>query len=269
MTEWVKKVSSKTNKPYFFNAATNKSFFTNDDLASLPTPWGFTWGPDKALLYVDLTTMKTQAEPPQGGGKKRKLDDAATSSSSSSSSGTVANAAVAYGIPAEVQGTATKQDTNAHHTHTEVDYIKRFTPLPVPVIGQPDEFTKQGITEKNMWNNLDLQVTETLRKTFKDYKVYDAQGVGVKFQAGVNPLEGMTLHNHIKRNNFRYCCEIGCAYGTSAQYMCQAFKDLGFTGGVGPNKAQLVSVDPYQDTQWKGIGALNVERAGLKEYVPP
>ena len=103
---------------------------------------------------------------------------------------------------------------------------------------------------------------QVLRNTFSSYKVFDAAGNGIKFQAGVNPLEGMTLHNHIKRNRYRYCCEIGCAYGTSAQYMCQAFKDLGFTG----QQAQLVSVDPYQDTQWKGIGALNVKRAGLGEF---
>jgi len=155
MSSWTRKISSKTQKPYYFDCATNKSFFTKDTLPSL---WGFFWDDDKALVYINLTTMETTSvEPPPetdspSSSKKRKVDCSSASTSSSAST--------AYGIPSESMGTATQQDTSKHHTATEVDYIKRFTKLPDPVLLGPDEFKKAGITEQNMWGNMDIQITE-------------------------------------------------------------------------------------------------------------
>jgi predicted O-methyltransferase YrrM len=50
--------------------------------------------------------------------------------------------------------------------------------------------------------------------------------------------------------------EIGMAYGTSTLAILSALSRLGPDGS-------LLSVDPGQSTDWKGVGTLNVARAGL------
>ena len=37
-------------------------------------------------------------------------------------------------------------------------------------------------------------------------------------------------------------------------------------GQAAQGPCQLVSIDPFQSTQWEGIGRLNVQRAGLGEF---
>ena len=53
------------------------------------------------------------------------------------------------------------------------------------------------------------------------------EGEKIKYHSGVNPIEGKHLYNCVFDNKMERCMEIGCAFGTSALYICTAFKDNG------------------------------------------
>ena len=135
--------------------------------------------------------------------------------------------------------------------------------LGFPVTLERSFYRKNGLTDKNMWSHRFAQVNPVLQEMFATSKVKTKAGDLIKFHAGVNPKEGFYLYSCVKDNKYRNCLEVGCAYGTSANYMCQGFKDGG-QAAQGP--CQLVSIDPFQSTQWEGIGRLNVQRAGLGEF---
>jgi predicted O-methyltransferase YrrM len=63
-----------------------------------------------------------------------------------------------------------------------------------------------------------------------------------KISSAVNSKEGLFIKNIIKTNNFIKCLEIGMANGISAFYILSNLK------------TKLISVDPYQETQWNNNG---------------
>jgi predicted O-methyltransferase YrrM len=90
---------------------------------------------------------------------------------------------------------------------------------------------------------------------------YKTQAVGVpseSIQAGVKVPEGYHLYSLVKDNKFENILEIGFAYGISALFICEALKENG--------SGKLISVDPYQSTQWKNIAVKHLEQAGLSKY---
>lgn len=78
----------------------------------------------------------------------------------------------------------------------------------------------------------------------------------------------LPLHNHVKpvfldglyrlarSINPGLIIEIGMCYGISSLVLAQALADAGTEG-------RLVSIDPYEEELWNGIGRLNIERSGL------
>ena len=90
---------------------------------------------------------------------------------------------------------------------------------------------------------------------------YKTQAIGVPqetIQAGVKVPEGYHLYSLIKDNKFENILEIGFAYGISALFICEALKENG--------SGKLISVDPYQSTQWKNIAVKHLSQAGLSKY---
>ncbi len=53
--------------------------------------------------------------------------------------------------------------------------------------------------------------------------------------------------------------EIGLAYGLTTLFVCQALSDN--------SKGFHTAIDPYQHKNYQSIGLLNIERAGLNEYL--
>jgi cephalosporin hydroxylase len=49
--------------------------------------------------------------------------------------------------------------------------------------------------------------------------------------------------------------EIGCAYGVSTLFACEALAELG-------GRSRHIVLDPFQSTQWEGFGMMNLTRAG-------
>jgi predicted O-methyltransferase YrrM len=58
----------------------------------------------------------------------------------------------------------------------------------------------------------------------------------------------------------RTSVEIGCAYGVSSLYICEALSTL-------PHPSRHTIIDPYQSAQWRGIGVKNLAAAGFRQMV--
>ncbi len=71
-------------------------------------------------------------------------------------------------------------------------------------------------------------------------KIYNKNDIE-KIEANINTLEGNYISNIIQKYKFKNCLEIGLAHGISSIYMLK-------------NKVNLISIDPYQSSQWKNQG---------------
>jgi predicted O-methyltransferase YrrM len=76
----------------------------------------------------------------------------------------------------------------------------------------------------------------------------------------IDPTEGQLLQSIIAEVQPDISVEIGCAYGVSTLYICEALAKL----------AQPVShivIDPFQQTQWRDIGRRHLAEAGFDSFV--
>jgi predicted O-methyltransferase YrrM len=72
--------------------------------------------------------------------------------------------------------------------------------------------------------------------------------------------EGMFLQRIISDVRPAVSLEIGCAYGVSTLYICEAIASLGI-------RARHIVMDPFQSTQWNGIGLRNARMAGFDSII--
>jgi len=73
----------------------------------------------------------------------------------------------------------------------------------------------------------------------------------------IDRAEGSLLQRVIADIKPRTSLEIGCAYGVSTLYICEALASL-------PHISRHIVLDPFQTTQWRGIGVKNVRDAGFE-----
>jgi len=77
--------------------------------------------------------------------------------------------------------------------------------------------------------------------------------------SSLDPEEGKFLTELIAHDlSIRRTLEIGCAFGLSALFICDAI--------AGREDASHKAIDPFQFTQWDGVGAQNVKRAGFNFF---
>jgi predicted O-methyltransferase YrrM len=76
----------------------------------------------------------------------------------------------------------------------------------------------------------------------------------------IDPAEGQLLQNIIKALQPRASVEIGCAYGVSTLYICEALTRLS-------HPARHIVIDPFQQTQWRGLGRKHLAEAGFEAHV--
>lgn len=72
-------------------------------------------------------------------------------------------------------------------------------------------------------------------------KIYDGEII-VRVHSNVNIREGEFISSMIKKHKLRNCLEIGMAFGISATYILEN------------ENTKLISIDPFQTTQWKSYG---------------
>ena len=53
--------------------------------------------------------------------------------------------------------------------------------------------------------------------------------------------------------------EVGCAYGVSSRYICEALQEV--------SAVKHIAMDPYQYSEFEGIGLANLKRAGCLDIV--
>jgi predicted O-methyltransferase YrrM len=67
------------------------------------------------------------------------------------------------------------------------------------------------------------------------------------------------LYRTVRKYQPTIAVEIGMAYGGSTLAILTALAELG-------GASTLISVDPFQTTEWSGVGIASVQRAGLGDY---
>jgi predicted O-methyltransferase YrrM len=102
-------------------------------------------------------------------------------------------------------------------------------------------------------------MTSIIEEIYKSQVVFDARGNPHPLIDHVDEAEGAFLSSFIRdRIDIAETLEVGFAYGISALHITTA--TLGRAG------AKHVAIDPFQRTDYKGIGIANLERAGIKSF---
>jgi predicted O-methyltransferase YrrM len=94
----------------------------------------------------------------------------------------------------------------------------------------------------------------------RDGSVADASGARYPIEKhGIDAVEGRFLRDFVAaRPEITRTLEIGCAYGFSSLHIASAL--------AGRPGAHHIIVDPMESTTWKGIGVINLDRAGVDFY---
>jgi predicted O-methyltransferase YrrM len=72
--------------------------------------------------------------------------------------------------------------------------------------------------------------------------------------------EGRILERLIAQTSIGTSLEVGFAYGISTLYIFDALKETG-------QLSRHIVIDPFQHSQWRGIGLRNVRMAGYEPYI--
>lgn len=86
----------------------------------------------------------------------------------------------------------------------------------------------------------------------------DAEGKEVSLSSAIFEDHAKALYKVVKDHRPEVAIEIGMAHGISTLAILSALDETG--------QGRLTSIDPNQDTDWRGEGRLAVERAGLAHY---
>jgi predicted O-methyltransferase YrrM len=86
----------------------------------------------------------------------------------------------------------------------------------------------------------------------------------------VDPDEGAWLQRIVADIQPYRSLEIGCAYGVSSLYICEELARLPArhaSAAAAPQAARHIVLDPFQTTEWRGIGIKNIRDAGYASLV--
>lgn len=98
-------------------------------------------------------------------------------------------------------------------------------------------------------------IAEVLQKRH----VVARDGTEIPIHSEISVAEGEALQRLVRELRPEVTLEIGCAFGISALYICEALAEVG-------GRRHIV-IDPHQLTHWKGAGLFTLERAGFGSLV--
>ena len=104
---------------------------------------------------------------------------------------------------------------------------------------------------------VNLPPNDILRRIYETREVLDESGRPCIAHSAISPESAWTLYQSVIRFRPVLVVETGMAYGLSTLSILTALKE-------NANGGKLISIDPYQKDSEKGIGLLNVRRAGLE-----
>jgi predicted O-methyltransferase YrrM len=95
-----------------------------------------------------------------------------------------------------------------------------------------------------------------LDRIYESGKVETADGEGIDaFPEGLPRAHAEAIERLVRERDLTSTLETGMAYGLSTLAICGVHEQRG--------EGSHVAIDPYQSRDWRGIGVLNLERAGL------
>jgi predicted O-methyltransferase YrrM len=98
-------------------------------------------------------------------------------------------------------------------------------------------------------------MNDVIEEIVRSGAVTDGQGNRFEPVSAVTLESGALLYDFIRAHQPRRTLETGMAFGMSTLFICQALED----NAAGCHAA----IDPFQESEFKSIGVLNVERAHL------
>jgi predicted O-methyltransferase YrrM len=102
-------------------------------------------------------------------------------------------------------------------------------------------------------------VNPVFAEVLEKRRVVARDGTEIPIHSEISIAEGEALQRLIRELRPEVTLEIGCAYGVSALFICEALAEVG-------GRRHIV-IDPHQLTHWKGAGLFTLERAGFASLV--
>jgi predicted O-methyltransferase YrrM len=90
-------------------------------------------------------------------------------------------------------------------------------------------------------------------------RVQTRDGSVVSLDSEISVAEGTALQGFIHACRPRVTLEVGCAFGISTLFICEALAEVG--------GQKHIVIDPHQEHGWKGLGLYSSERAGFRSLV--
>jgi len=84
-------------------------------------------------------------------------------------------------------------------------------------------------------------------------------GSTIALDYNISTEEGEAIQRLIREIRPRVTLEVGCAYGVSTLFICEALAEVG--------GERHIVIDPVQDEGWNGIGLHNAKRAGFGDLI--
>jgi predicted O-methyltransferase YrrM len=100
---------------------------------------------------------------------------------------------------------------------------------------------------------------DLLDEILRTRRVFTAGGEAVKLHSSIGRQSGQFLQKIVADIQARETLEVGLGYGISALFVCDA---LQLNGG-----RRHVAIDPFQSSQWLGIGRRNLQQAGFDDLL--
>jgi predicted O-methyltransferase YrrM len=100
--------------------------------------------------------------------------------------------------------------------------------------------------------------TALLEQIYQNRAVRDREGKEHKLHSEITRDEGKLIGDLIREHRITRTLEIGCAFGISSLFICQALAEQ-------PNPTHTI-IDPAQNTYWKRIGIDHLRRAGYSFF---
>jgi predicted O-methyltransferase YrrM len=96
---------------------------------------------------------------------------------------------------------------------------------------------------------------DVLQEMYRTSRARTADGAWVTLDSVVTPEFANALYELVRREAPEVVLEIGMAHGATALSIATALAENG--------SGRLISVDPFQRTEWRGVGVTAIEKAGL------
>lgn len=108
-----------------------------------------------------------------------------------------------------------------------------------------------------------MQAQQLLAEIFNNGTVSNLDGKTFPLHSSIDDKEGEFLQQLITTYKPQNSLEIGCAYGLSSLYICDAMQK---THAKDNAKPQHTIIDPFQKTQWNSVGISNLAKANLSFF---